>query len=138
MRNTKGQLDAPLLKRIETGGAVVMSPSHWIAEIGESLSTLFNTHVGSAAIDESYGLAEFHPDEIAGSVRLSKKADELVQLIQKFEPRLKQVKVEARIEDENTGRAIFEVQGMLDETLSDERVSYHTVMTGHGRVWLRK
>ena len=115
-----------------------MSPSCWIEEIGESLSMLFNTHMGSAAIDENYGLAEFHPDEIAGSVRLANKADELVELIKKFEPRLKHVKVKARAEEEDTGRAIFEVQGILDETLSGERVSYHTVMTGYGRVWLRK
>lgn len=138
MRKVQGELDAPLLKRIEKGGSVSMSPSHWIAEIGESLSMLFNTHVGSAAVREDYGMPEFHPDEIGGSLRLQHKANEIAALIERFEPRLKNVRVIARLEEESKGRAIFEVQGTLDEALSGGRVSYHTVMTGHGRVWLRK
>ncbi len=138
MRKIAHPIDAPLLKRIQAGGSVNMSPSAWIAEIGESLSLLFNTHVGSAAVSEEYGLPEFHPDELGGSSRLQRKANEIAALIQKFEPRLKQVRVEGRVEDENTGRAVFDVHGTVDEAFSGGRVSYHTVMTGHGRVWLRK
>ena len=138
MRATKGDLPAPLLARIQSGGSVKLNPPHWIDAIGESLSVLFNTHLGSAATRQDYGLPEFHPDEMTGLPQLQYKANEVAALIQKFEPRLKQVRVVARLDDEVTGRAIFEVQGLLDDAGSGGRVSYHTVITGHGRVWLRK
>lgn len=139
MRKGARELESPLLKRIQLGDSVKnMSPSQWIAEIGEGLSVLFNTHEGSAAVREDFGMPEFHPDEIRGNAPLQQKASDIAALIERFEPRLKKVKVSAKVEDENTGRAIFEVEGVLDEALSGGKVSYHTVMTGHGRVWLRK
>lgn len=139
MRKGTRELEAPLLKRIRSGGEIkTINSTGWITEIGEALSLLFNTHTGSAAICTEFGMPEFHPDELQNDYRLQLKANEIAALIVRFEPRLKNVRVEGRMEDKNTGRALFEVHGILDHSLSGEKVSYHTVMTGHGRVWLRK
>ncbi len=129
---------APLLSRIEQGGAVRLTSRYWTDEIGRALLALFNTHYGSAPICEAFGMPEFHPDEMNSVTALQQKANEIKGLIQRFEPRLTHLRVAGRIEDQNTGRALFEIEGMLDESLAHERVSYHTVMTGQGRVWLRK
>lgn len=138
MKKGDARTEAPILRRIEYASAVRMTSSYWADEIGATLLALFNTRQGSAPICEDFGLPEFHPDEMGASARLQYKAHEMKQLIERFEPRLTHLKVEARMDREYAGRAIFEIYGLLDESVSCERVSYHTVMTGQGRVWLRK
>lgn len=138
MKKGDARNEAPILRRIEHAGSVQMTSSYWANEIGATLLALFNTHRGSAPTREDFGLPEFHPDEMSASSRLQYKANEMKDLIERFEPRLTRLKVEARIDSEYAGRAIFEIYGLLDDSVSAERVSYHTVMTGQGRVWLRK
>ncbi len=138
MPKASGSYPAPLFARLETGASLHMNANAWVREIGEALSVLLNTHAGSAAIRADFGMTEFQPEEIHGVVRLQQKARQIKALIENFEPRLQQIQVEVKQEAQSNHRAVFEVHGLLDPALSGERVSYHTVMTGHGRVWLRK
>lgn len=87
-----------LFERIERGEPLsshekVVSHQHLIESIYEHLSDLLNTHIGSAMIDNEYGLPDFN-DVLATHSNLIPYIQKNIQeTITRFEPRLKNIHV---------------------------------------------
>lgn len=101
----------------------------------EDLSKLYNTQRGTVLCDEKFGLPNFtslmngfSPPELDKIVFAFK------EITQKFEPRLKQVSVEAIPREETHGLLRFVVKSTLVFNLRDISVQFNVALQGDGSV----
>ncbi len=126
----------PLMKRIAQSADALQKKVDWHTEIGESLLQMLNAHQGSALVAADFGLPDFNPEAV-NVQSLRHYEQQMQRLINKYEPRFKEVEVLSRFDSEHKNRLIFHFRGVLAESYSLQKVSYYSVMTDHGRVLMR-
>ncbi|OCH07658.1 type VI secretion system baseplate subunit TssE [Aliivibrio fischeri] len=105
-----------LLERIELGEPKncyekVVSHKHLIESIHLHLADLLNTHAGNAMIDNDYGLPDFN-DVLSNNTNLVRNIQQNIKVsIEKFEPRMRNVEVHYRHDNNNPLQLGFGIGG---------------------------
>lgn len=119
--------------RFEDGRSLEAVPpdGHRSASVLTNLRFLFSTRQGGLAHLPDYGLpdiVEVYRD-MPNSVEPLRRA--LLQAVERYEPRLRRVRIEHRATDRHAMRLVFLVAGELD---SGERVQFQTTFSSHDQV----
>jgi type VI secretion system protein len=125
---------APLLQRLLINMPGRISHSDWVCYVAESLSKLLNARQGAACSCKDYGLPDFNELTHMPAQLIKMLERSMLQTINTYEPRLSQVRVMGRLDEEFPDRIRFSIYGVL--TLGEEKhhVSYQSVMTPGGRM----
>lgn len=101
--------------------------------VRRQLVRLLNARHGLCEAQPDYGLPAL-TDLVVGSADYVLAVQKAIQTaIEKYEPRLRRVKV-SRVEDDEHGRSLaFRVDAVLIGRTGEHRVSYETMMGGEGQ-----
>ncbi len=132
----------PLLKRLcaesSWGQGMLGTEEDLVAEIGHSLTALFNTHQGSSGLQADYGLPDFNTVNHSHLNWVRSVESEMLSLIAKYEPRLKIHSVKGELSPEIPDKVRFTLQGQLRHTPKALPVLYHSWITREGQVYVKR
>lgn len=120
-------------KNPDKRGAV--DPNVVVKSIHKHAQHILNTRKGSVPIDPDYGVPDF--TDIAGSYAsdtVQEMQQNINELLLKYEPRLKDVRVEFEPQDNDILSLKFRIRGALDMDGSDIPVIFESVVQSDGKI----
>ena len=101
--------------------------------VRRQLARLLNSRHGLSEAQPDYGLPAL-TDLVVGSGDYALAVQKAIQTaIEKYEPRLRRIRV-SRVQDDEGGRALaFRVEASLVSRSGEHRVCYETMMSGEGQ-----
>lgn len=130
-------LKGPLIKRLLGQGQKQISHSDSALFVAESLGYLLNARRGMVMGAVNYGLPDFSLLTHAPSQLLRVMERQIFEVLQCYEPRLQQVRVQGHLDAEFPERMYFSIQGNLAWQQDLHRVSYQSMLLPGGRVMVK-
>jgi type VI secretion system protein len=118
----------------------VVDPQRVISSIMVHLQKILNTRQGSAPIDDDYGVPDF--TDLAATFSSESVRDivrSVRQVIQKYDPRLSSVQIEAEPQGQDVLELHFKIEGKLSMGQNVEvPVAFETIIDPDGRIQVSK
>lgn len=103
----------------------------------EHLNKLLNSRQGTTLMDEEYGMPDFNDFASKFPGSMTKLETSLSDLIEKYEPRLSNVRVKFVLQDESDLSLIFEINAGLKTDGNHERICIESLVNSSGKMKLR-
>lgn len=115
-------------------GASAVEDFHALEEsVREHLARLLNSRHGLSEAQPDYGLPAL-TDLTGGSANYGRLVQEAIRTaIEKYEPRLRRVRVTRQEDDESAQKLVFRVEGELQSRSGRVGASYQAAVVGDGR-----
>ena len=104
-----------------------------MANISQHVQDMLNVRLGSVMALEDFGMPDFNDVVKEFPDAITRIRTAIRQFIAKYEPRLEQVFVQHLHDPDQPLLLKFSISGNLKESLSDQTVSFTTVLTGSGQ-----
>jgi len=113
-------------------------PGRTIDSVLMHLERILNTRQGSVPIAEDYGIPDFTSflDNYPDSLRDFERS--IRQSIQKYEPRLKAIRVRFEPDEEDPLSLRFQIVGKLISDDYKEQIRFESVMGSEGKIKIRR
>ncbi|MGM0451981.1 MAG: type VI secretion system baseplate subunit TssE [Thermodesulfobacteriota bacterium] len=106
-----------------------------MASVLEHLKALLNTRQGSALIAEDLGLPDFtNMIRSFDEMTYDELARHIEQVVEKYEPRLTQTRIEVLPKDDKVLKLKFKIEGKLRVPNADMDISFETVVDPEGKI----
>jgi type VI secretion system protein len=112
-------------------------PKRMIDSIIQHLERILNTRQGSVLIAEDYGIPDFTNLSSGFSEALRDLERTIRNTIQKYEPRLKSVRVKFIPQEETTLTVSFQIVGQLVMEEEKNPITFQSVMDSDGKFTIR-
>ena len=130
-------LDRIRLQAKEPARRVTEDPKRVVHSIRDHLERILNTRKGSVGIADDYGISDFslimdgHPDSLRDFARATQ------QTIQKYEPRLKAVRVEFIHREEGSFSVSFKIIARLAAAPKKDPIVFRSLLYSDGKISIR-
>ncbi|MBK8269751.1 MAG: type VI secretion system baseplate subunit TssE [Planctomycetes bacterium] len=114
-------------------GTTVENLDELLESVRKNLGRLLNARQGMCETVPDYGLPALTDLTIGTTDYLRKLLDSIRDTIERYEPRLRSVRVSLREEDSSNTKKVFRVEGMLVSKSGEHRVWYDTAVRASGR-----
>jgi len=104
-----------------------------MGSVQRHLVRLLNSRHGLAQAAPDYGLPAMSDLVMGGPGYVDRVRKAILVAVQKYEPRLRRVRVERANDDEVSQRLAFRVEGVLVGRSGEHRVFYETSLAGSGQ-----
>lgn len=113
----------------------VWDPDRVMSSVLEHLKALLNTRQGSALIAEDLGLPDFtNMIRSFDEMTYDELARHIEQVVEKYEPRLTQTRIEVLPKDDKVLKLKFKIEGKLRVPSADMDISFETVVDPEGKI----
>lgn len=103
------------------------------------LSKLLNVRQGSAVIGDEFGIPDFSDLTASfGSEAIGRIEKSLYEVIGRYEPRLKNIKLQFAPDADDPLNVVFRLEGELVGVRTDKPVVFDTVLTPNGRITITR
>ena len=115
----------------------MVDPNVMIGSVMRHLQKILNTRQGSAPIDDDYGMPDFTDLAVTFSTESVKDLSRSIKkVINKYEPRLSGIRVEAMPLGEHVLELHFKIEGKLKIDQAEVPVAFDTYVSPDGRIQL--
>jgi len=112
-------------------------PEQIVDAVCEHLHLMFNTRQGNALTVPDYGTSDFS-DVTRGYEEEAKVQEELRQSIERYEPRLKEVRVAFNKDEDDPFSMHFDIYAMVETGDSERRTRFRSTIENNGQVTVRR
>ena len=113
--------------------SVVEDVEELMESVRRHLGRLLNARHGMSEAIPDYGLPALSDLTIGSGDHVQRVQDAIRVAIEKYEPRLRRVRVSAAVDEDSPQTLSFRVDAVLTGQLGEHRVCYETLVTGNGQ-----